>query len=157
MNKLALAAKAELWQLPAEMLEIIKPKMKFSCVVIASLALCGCASSPTGVRIVNGGTSAVSSKQGAAIRDLNSAEIGQAVIGKNFQFTRGNSTGFVIYNADGTLTITDDQKGAAKGSWTANGSQYCESYGAGPQECGVFKYTGDAYFAAKSRLVKMDI
>lgn len=129
-----------------------------SIAVISCIALLGaCSSSPNGVRVTNGGTSATSSKQGAAIRDFTSAEIGPAVVGKTFQYTRKDGTGFVVYNADGSLTITDDQKGASKGTWKTSGTQYCESYGAGAQECGVFKYTGDAYFAANSRLVEMKI
>ena len=129
-----------------------------SIAVMTCIALLGaCSSSPNGVRVTNGGTSATSSKQGAAIRDFTSAEIGPAVIGKTFQYTRKDGTGFVVYNADGSLTITDDQKGPSKGSWKADATQYCESYGTGAQECGVFKYTGDAYFAANSRLVEMKI
>jgi hypothetical protein len=116
-----------------------------------------CANEPNGVRIVNGGTSAIPSKEGAKIRDLSSTEIGPVVIGKSFQYTRKDGTGFVVYNADGSLTITDDQKGEFKGTWKAAGGQYCESYGATPQECGAFKYTGDAYFAANSRLVEMKV
>lgn len=129
-----------------------------STAVVACFALLGaCSSSPNGVHVTKDGTSATSSKQGAAIRDFTSAEIGPAVVGKTFQYTRKDGTGFVVYNADGSLSITDDQKGASKGTWKASGAQYCESYGAGPQECGVFKYTGDAYFAANSRLVEMKI
>jgi hypothetical protein len=124
--------------------------------LIATLG--ACSSGPKGVRIENGGTSAVSSKQGAPIRNLTAPEIGQTVIGKTFQYTRKDSTGFVIYNADGSLSITDDQKGASQGTWTAAGNQYCETYGtATPQECGIFKSTGDAFFAANSRLVEMKI
>jgi uncharacterized Zn-binding protein involved in type VI secretion len=131
--------------------------LKFSTILCCAALLAACASGPNGVRITNNGTSATSSKQGAAIRNLTSAEISQAVVGKSFQFTRSSSTGFVIYNADGTLDITDDQKGAVKGKWSATGNQYCESYGAAQQECGIFKYTGDAYFAANSRLVEMKV
>jgi hypothetical protein len=120
-------------------------------------SLGACSSGPSGVRVVNGGTSAIPEKAGAPIRNLSGAEIGSAVVGKSFQYTRKDATGFVIYNADGSLDITDDQKGAVKGSWKASGDQYCESYGPAPQECGVFKSTGDAYFAANSRLVEMKI
>ncbi len=127
-------------------------------ILISTLiGLAACSSGPKGVRIENGGTSAVSSKAGAPIRNLNSTEIGPAVVGKSFQYTRKDGTGFVIYNADGTLSITDDQKGTSNGKWNASGDQYCESYGIAPQECGVFKSTGDAYFAANSRLVEMKI
>jgi hypothetical protein len=116
----------------------------------AAIAFLGaCSGEPNGVRIVNGGTSAIPSKEGA--------KIGPIVVGKSFQFTRKDGTGFVVYNGDGSLTITDDQKGEIKGTWTTSGNQYCESYGAKPQECGVFKYTGDAYFAANSRLVEMKV
>lgn len=131
--------------------------LKFIAVASCMALGAGCASSPNGVRITNNGTSATSSKEGAAIRNLSSAEISQAVVGKSFQFTRSNSTGFVVYNADGSLDITDDQKGAIKGKWNTTGDQYCESYGAAPQECGVFKFTGDAYFASNSRLVEMKV
>lgn len=132
---------------------ILKPAL-----ILASLvAMAACSTTPNGIRVTKDGTSATSSKQGATIRDLSAAEIGQVVIGKSFQYTRSNGTGFVTYNPDGSLSITDDQKGVGKGKWTASGSQYCESYGTAPQECGVFKYTGDAYFAANSRLVEMKI
>jgi hypothetical protein len=128
-------------------------------IIISSalLSLAACSSGPKGVRIENGGSSAVPDKAAAPIRNLSSAEVGQAVIGKSFQYTRKDGTGFVTFNADGTLSITDDQKGASKGKWNASGDQYCESYGQAPQECGPFKNTGDAYFAANSRLVEMKI
>lgn len=117
-----------------------------------------CSNGPKGVRIENGGSSAVPSKAGAPIRNLTGAEIGQSVIGKTFQYTRKDGTGFVTYNSDGTFTFQDDQKGEGTGRWTVGGDQYCEIYGsAGAKECGVFKNTGDAYFAANSRLVEMKV
>lgn len=131
--------------------------LKLTATASCTVFLAACASSPNGVHITNNSTSATSSKQGAAIRNLSSGEISQTVVGKSFQYTRSNSTGFVVYNADGSLDITDDQKGAVKGKWSTTGNQYCESYGSAPQECGVFKYTGDAYFAANSRLVEMKV
>ncbi len=129
-------------------------------LILASASLViltACTSTPNGIRVTKDGTSATSSKQGATIRNLTVAEIGQTVVGKTFQYTRKDGTGFVVFNADGSLTITDDQKGASNGTWNANGAEYCETYGASPKECGVFKYTGDAYFAANSRLVEMKI
>lgn len=132
---------------------------RLNCIFAAATMslLAACSNSPTGVRVVNGGTSAIPSKAGAPIRNLTAAEVGQVVVGKSFQYTRKDATGFVIYNADGTLTITDDQKGEFSGNWQVSGNQYCETYGAAPKECGVFKSTGDAYFAANSRLVQMQI
>jgi hypothetical protein len=131
----------------------------FRIVMLCSVAaVAACSNAPKGVRIENGGTSAFSDKPGAPIRNLTSAEIGTAVVGKSFQFTRKTSTGFVVYNADGTLTITDDQKGDMSGRWGATGDQYCEIYGPNAaKECGVFKSTGDAFFAANSPLVEMKI
>lgn len=120
--------------------------------------LTACSNTPKGIRIENGGTSAYTDKPGAPIRNLTASEIGQAVVGKSFQFTRKTSTGFVTYNSDGTLSITDDQQGEIAGKWGATGDQYCEVYGPdATKECGVFKSTGDAYFAAKSRLVEMKV
>lgn len=122
------------------------------------ILLSACSSGPKGVRIENGGTSAVSAKVGAPIRNLSGPEISQSVVGKTFQYTRKDGTGFVTYNADGTFNYQDDQKGEGTGRWVATGDQYCEVYGqSGAKECGVFKYTGDAYFAANSRLVEMKV
>ncbi len=126
-------------------------------LVSAAVGLAACSSGPKGIRIENGGTSAVSSKAGIPISNLTGSAIGQAVSGKTFQYTRKDGTGFITYNADGTFTFQDDQKGEGKGRWGATGDQYCEVYGQGAKECGVFKNTGDAYFAANSRLVEMKI
>ncbi len=124
----------------------------------AALILAGCSHSPSGIRIINGGTSAIPDKQAAPIRNLTATEVGPAVVGKTFQYTRTGQSGFVTYNADGTLTVQDDKKGGSVGKWTVNGDQYCESYGPGlAMECGIFKSTGDAFFAANSHLVEMKI
>ncbi len=128
-------------------------------VTFTALAiLAGCTTGPKGIRVVNGGTSAIPAQQGQAIQNLSAAEINKAVTGKTFQYTRSDGNGFVTYNPDGTLTIQDDQKGQFAGRWSTSGEQYCETYGPGKKaECGVFKSTGDAYFAANSRLVEMQI
>ena len=102
------------------------------------------------------GTSAIPAKQVEPIRNLTGPEIGPAVVNKTFQYTRANSSGFVTYHSDGTLDVQDDVKGASKGTWTVAGDQYCETYvPAVAPECGIFKYTGNAYFAANSRIVEM--
>jgi hypothetical protein len=124
----------------------------------ASLALAGCSSGPKGVRVTNGGTSAFSSKEGEKIRNLSAADIKARIVGKTFQYTRKDGNGFVTYNADGSFNYQDDTRGEGTGKWVASGEQYCETFGAGAsQECGIFKTTGDAYFAANSRLVEMQI
>ena len=61
----------------------------------------------------------------------------------------------VTYGADGSFEFQDDVKGKGKGTWSASNGQFCESYAGAPTACGEFKATGDAYFAAKSRLVEM--
>lgn len=133
--------------------------MKNVAVALAvMLALAGCASGPKGVRVTNGGTSAFTDKEGEKIRNLSASDIKSRIAGKSFQYTRKDGNGFVVYNADGTMDITDDTRGSMTGTWTASGEQYCETFGEGAaQECGVFKTTGDAYFAANSRLVEMQI
>jgi hypothetical protein len=134
-------------------------KLKHGVVLAAcimGLALAGCATGPKGVRITNGGTSATTDKQGEKIRNLTASEISSRIVGKTFQYTRKDGNGFVTYNADGTFDYQDDTKGEGKGRWSASGEQYCESFG-GQQECGPFKTTGDAYFAANSRLVEMQV
>ena len=122
-----------------------------------ALALAACNSSPSGVRITNNGTSATTNKTPVPITDFNAEQIRAAISGKTFQYTRADGNGFVTYNADGSFSFQDDAKGGGAGKWTANGTQYCESWGKSPPECGVFKNTGDAYFAAKSRLVEMKV
>jgi hypothetical protein len=126
-------------------------------VVAIGFGLGACASGPKGVRVTNGGTSAFSDKPGEKIRNLSASEINTRIIGKTFQYTRKDGNGFVTYNADGSFDYQDDTKGEGKGRWNASGEQYCEAYGSGPQECGAFKTTGDAFFAANSRLVEMQI
>lgn len=126
-------------------------------MLVAGTCLCGCASGPKGVRVTSDGTSATSAKQGEAIRDLSAGEITSRISGKTFQYTRKDGNGFVTYNADGSFDFQDDQRGEGKGRWSASGTQYCEAWGTAPQECGVFKTTGDAYFASASRLVEMKV
>lgn len=131
--------------------------------LIAAALVCGsllaaCSTGPKGIRITNGGSSATSSKAGQPIRELSAAEISNTISGKTFQYTRKDGNGFVTYNADGSFEYQDDAKGSGTGSWTASAGQYCETFGPGAaQECGIFKSTGDAYFAANSRLVEMQI
>jgi hypothetical protein len=127
---------------------------------IAGLAIVisACSTGPSGVRITNDGTSATTSKTPEAIRNFTAAEIQAAITGKTFQYTRSDGNGFVTYNADGTFSYQDDVKGGGTGTWSVKDSQFCETFGAGaPTDCGDFKTTGDAYFAAKSRLVEMKV
>jgi Protein of unknown function (DUF995) len=126
-------------------------------IMLAALAvpLAACSHNGKDVRFTN---SAPATQQAEPIRALSASEIQAAISGKTFQYTRSDGNGFVTYNADGTFTFQDDAKGSGSGRWSVSNGQYCESYGqAGPQECGEFKATGDAYFAAKSRLVEMKV
>jgi hypothetical protein len=125
---------------------------------LATTFLAACASGPKGVRVTNGGTSAVSAVEGEPIRNFSAAEISGAIVGKTFQYTRSDGNGFISYNADGSFDFQDDNKGEGTGRWTASGTEFCESFGNGqPMACGIFKNTGDAYFAANSRLVEMKV
>jgi len=56
------------------------------------------------------------------------------------------------------LKVKDDKTGASIGKWTVNGSQYCETYSVTQaMECGSFKSTGNAYFAANTRIEDLRI
>jgi len=123
-------------------------------LLLAAAALSACnGGGAKGVRFV---ASKSAKPQAEPIRNLAGAEIPPAITGKTFQYTRPDGNGFVTYNADGTFSFQDDAKGTGIGKWLVNGDQFCESFGAGaPTDCGEFKSTGDAYFAAKSRLVEM--
>ena len=93
---------------------------------------------------------------GPAHQAIQRGEIQTAIVGKTFQYTRSDGNGFVTYNADGTFNYQDDTKGEGTGKWETSNSLFCEIFGAKAiQECGELKNTGDAYFAAKSRLVEM--
>ena len=107
------------------------------------------------MRITNNGTSATTDKTPVPITDFTAEQIRASISGKTFQYTRPDGNGFVTYNADGTFSFQDDAKGGGMGKWSANGTQFCETWGKNPPEGGVFKNTGDAYFAATSRLVEM--
>lgn len=118
-------------------------------------ALAACSNAPKGVRITNNGASATTDKTPVPISDFDAEQVRAAISGKTFQYTRPDGNGFITYNADGTFSFQDDVKGGGTGKWTVNGTQYCETFGKKPAECGAFRNTGDAYFAAQSRLVEM--
>ncbi len=126
-------------------------------VLVAAAGLAACSSGPKGVRISSDGTSATTDKEPVPISNFDAGQIREAISGKTFQYTRNDGNGFITYNSDGTFSYQDDAKGGGTGTWTASGSQFCEKFGSGPQECGEFKNTGDAYWAAKSRLVEMKV
>lgn len=133
---------------------------RLSMAALAALLLAACSTGPEGVRVVNGsgGTDSNTGKTPESIRNFSGNEIYTAIVGKTFQYTRGDGNGFVTYNANGTFEFQDDAKGTGNGKWTVSGTQFCETFGAGAAtECGEFKSTGDAYFAAKSRLVEMKV
>ena len=131
---------------------------RLATAVMLTVLLAACSSGPSGVRVVNGGGSSSSKPAPEAIRNYSAGEIQAAIVGKTFQYTRADGNGFLTYNSNGTFDYQDDVKGAGQGQWLINGSQFCEAFGPGaPTECGDFKTTGDAYFAAKSRLVEMKV
>ena len=133
----------------------MKPTHFASAFAIAAL-LAACGDNVSGVRFTkDGGTTGKSQPQ--AIRALTAGEIKAAISGKTFQYTRDDGNGFITYNADGSFSYDDDTKGGGTGSWSASDGQFCEQFGQAPQACGEFKTTGDAFFAAKSRLVEMKI
>lgn len=121
------------------------------------LLLAACNTGPKGVRISSDGTSATTDRTPEPIRNFSDSEIRAAIAGKTFQYTRSDGNGFITYNSDGSFSYQDDVRGGGIGRWTARGGQFCETFGNGPTDCGDFKTTGDAYFAAKSRLVEMKV
>jgi hypothetical protein len=126
-------------------------------IIAVAAALAACSSAPKGIRISSDGTSATTDRTPVPISNFTEDQIRSAIVGKTFQYTRADGNGFITYNADGTFSYQDDSRGGGTGQWTASGSQFCETYGTGPTECGDFRNTGDAYFAAKSRLVEMKV
>jgi len=136
---------------------ILKPGSRLlSILCVASLGLAGCSTGPKGIRFIDGDGGAGKKAVAQPIRQFSASEIQAAIVGKTFQYTRSDGNGFVTYNADGTFSFQDDTKGEGTGKWETSNNLFCEIFGAKAiQECGEFKSTGDAYFAAKSRLVEM--
>jgi hypothetical protein len=127
-------------------------------VTATVLLLAACSNRVHGVHFTNDGTGSGGKPQPEPIHNLSAAEIRAAISGKTFQYTRPDGNGFVTYNADGSFSYQDDAKGGGTGTWAATDGQFCEVFGKGAaQDCGDFKATGDAYFAAKSRLVEMKV
>lgn len=122
-------------------------------LLAAAVSLAACNTGPQGVRFLSGNDT--SKPVAEPIRALTGDEIRNAIAGKTFQYTRADGNGFITYAADGSFQFQDDVKGAGAGTWSASSGQFCESYAGAPTDCGEFKTTGDAYFAAKSRLVEM--
>ena len=119
---------------------------------LLAAVVAGCSGSGSGVRILDDSSKSVAEP----IRNLAASEIESALAGKTFQYTRADGNGFVTYQSGGTFEFQDDVKGSGTGTWSVKEGQFCEAFGAGAAtECGEFKTTGDAYFAAKSRLVEM--
>lgn len=118
-----------------------------------AMLLAACNTGPQGVRFLSGNDT--SKAVAEPIRALTGDEIRNAIAGKTFQYTHPSGNGFITYAADGSFEFQDDVKGPGKGTWSASSGQFCESYAGAPTDCGEFKTTGDAYFAAKSRLVEM--
>ena len=122
-----------------------------------ALMIAGCASQGDkgAIKFLSGSGPATSSANAAPqpqpIRSLSAEEIRTTLAGKSWQYT-SDSSGFVTYNADGSLTYQDDMKGEGRGTWSAVEGQLCQSIAGKPTECSDFKSTGDAYNAGKMRL-----
>jgi hypothetical protein len=127
---------------------------ELAAISLAMLLLAACNSGPQGVRFLNGTDQA---SQAQPIRSLTGDEIKLAIVGKTFQYTRADGNGFITYGADGTFSFQDDVKGEGQGSWSAGDGQFCESFSGAPATCGEFTSTGDAFFAAGSRLVEKKV
>jgi Protein of unknown function (DUF995) len=120
-----------------------------------ALMIAGCSSEDkSGIKFLSGGqtTSSTNAAKPQPIRMLSAEEIRTTLTGKAWQYTRPDSSGFVTYNADGSLTYQDDMKGEGRGTWSAVEGQLCQSIAGQTTECNEFKSTGDAYSAGKMRL-----
>ena len=131
---------------------------RWAIIAAAMLSVAGCSSTDnSGVKILSGGgpaaASANATPQAQPIRVLSAEEIRSTLIGKTWQYTRAESSGFITYNVDGSLTYQDDTKGEGRGTWSAVQGELCQSLGGQPTECNEFKSTGDAYHVGKIRLV----
>jgi hypothetical protein len=131
---------------------------RWALIVGVILTVAGCSSEDkSGIKFLSGSSTTTASANAAPqqpqpIRSLSAEEIRSTLTGKAWQYTRPDSSGFVTYNADGSLTYQDDMKGEGRGTWSAVEGQLCQSIVGKPTECTEFKSTGDAYNAGKMRL-----
>jgi len=129
---------------------------RWGLVVAAMLVLTACSSpDKSGIKILNSTQTptAAGAAQPEPIRLLSAEELRSTLIGKSWQYTRPESSGFITYNADGSLNYQDDVKGEGRGTWSATQGELCQSIVGQPTECNQFKSTGDAYHVGKIRLV----
>lgn len=129
---------------------------RWALIVATALAIAGCSSSNnSAVKVLSGGGQSTSANavQAEPIRVLSAEEIRSTLLSKSWQYTRTESSGFITYNADGSLSFQDDVKGEGRGTWSAVQGELCQSLGGQPTECNAFKSTGDAYHVGKMRLV----
>ncbi len=125
--------------------------LRWTALVGAAVLLAACNNGANGVKF-----NASGKLEPEKIHNLTAAEIKGAIEGKTFQYTRSDGNGFITYQPDGSFAFQDDVKGSGTGTWSATDGKFCEAFGTGATtECGEFKTTGDAFFAAKSRLVEM--
>ena len=126
-----------------------------------AVALSACSKSSgdrSGIKILGSGDGGGDTNAGSKpqpIRTLGAEEIRTVLVGNTFQYTRKDSSGFVTFNADGSLTYQDDTRGEGQGTWSAVEGQLCQSIGGQTTECGEFKSTGDAYQAGPVRLASI--
>ena len=125
---------------------------------MVTFVVTGCSSdgNKSAIQILNGGGQATASSNAAQpqpVRILTAEEIRSTLISRTWQYTRPDSSGFITYNPDGSLSYQDDAKGSGHGTWSAVEGQLCQSIGGKPTECSEFKSTGDAYHAGNIRLV----
>lgn len=133
---------------------------EWSGVSVAGLAACAllaaCASKDNSAVHILDGKDAASQVQ--PIRVLKAEEIKSTLGGRTWQYTRGDGTGLITFNSDGTSAYQDDTKGTGTGAWSVRDGELCESFDRAPAlQCGEFKSTGDAYFSGKSRFVEMKL
>lgn len=120
-----------------------------------ALSACSGSTDKSGIQILSSGGDSSHGQKPQPIRTLGAQEIRTALAGKTFQYTRKDSSGFVTYNEDGSLSYQDDTKGEGQGTWSAVEGQLCQSIGGQKTECGEFKSTGDAYQAGSVRLASV--
>jgi len=128
---------------------VTRPLMGLLLLALFPLAACSSGGN-SDVSIVSGNAK----PQPQPIKSLGAEEIRSTIIGRSWQYTTADGSGFVTYKNDGTLTYQDDAKGQGSGTWSAVEGELCQSIGGKPTECGQFKSTGDAYYAGNMRLVQ---
>ena len=123
--------------------------------LLLAIALCACSTkSPEQAAV----SQPIPEVAPAPAAPLKAAEIMKSLSNRSFNYTRGQRTGTVTFNSDGTFGYEEVGKGPGTGVWQASDGALCEAFDPTsflPQgtrsECQPFRSAGGNFYAGSAR------